>query len=344
MIKMVNFYVLKILAGGGAVFPVTEVYGDIEIRPASADDKTEGAAISESASDTSLKNEHQIAARIATIVRAISTEEATRLADEKFVPILDLLSAKFALSDFSVTQVGHVKNLDDGTIYPIKNNLFGPSLTFIVPRGTVNKSDFEHWIIRQTTDLAERYKRSLHWTRNAKWEKSMQMAVLYRWFSVEALFKESEKDNISSLLLLYLGFPGSTYSKDISRDLLLQLSENEIWVKWKRLLRDIVDKIRIFRNDSVHSGFRSVDYTSDELVLYNTIMTYAASRCQGAVRDALTQKIATASDFKSCASTIFENRGNVVNDIIGNIVFTLDNTVSRPLSTGRISDAPGRIV
>jgi hypothetical protein len=332
MIKIVNFYVVKILTGGGAVFPVTEVYGDIEIRPASADDKTEAAAISESASDTLLKNEHQIAARIATIVRATSTEEAIRLADEKFVPILDLLSAKFALSDFSLTQIGHVKNLDDGTICPIKNNFFGPSLTFIVPRGTVNKSDFEHWIIRQTTDLAERYKRSLHWARNAKWEKSTQMAILYRWFSVEALFKESEKDNISSLLLLYLGFPGSTYSKDISRDLLSQLSENESWIKWKKLSRDIVEKIRIFRNDSVHSGFRSVDYTSDELVLYNTIMTYAASGCQGAVRDALTQKIATVPEFKSCAGAIFENRGNVVNDIIGNIVFTLDNNVSASAS------------
>jgi hypothetical protein len=134
------------------------------------------------------------------------------------------------------------------------------------------------------------------------------------------------------LLLLYLGFPGSTYSKGISRDLLSQLSENESWIKWKKLLRDIVEKIRIFRNDSVHSGFRSVDYTSDELVLYNKIMTYAASRCQGAVRDALTQKITTVPEFKSCAGNIFENRGNVVTDIIGNIVFTLDNNVSASAS------------
>ncbi|WP_124478509.1 MULTISPECIES: hypothetical protein [Burkholderia] len=328
MVKIVNFYVLKILAGGGAVFPVTEVYGDVEIRPASTDDETEAAAISDSAFEKFPKDEQQIAARIATIVRATSIEEAIRLADEKFVPILDLLSAKFALSDFSLTQVGHVKNLDDGSICPIKSNFLGPSLTFIVPRGVVNKSDFEHWIIRQKTDLAERYKRSLHWARNAKWEKSTQMAILYRWFSVEALFKESENDNISSLLLLYLGFPGGTYSKDISRDLLSQLSKNESWVKWKKLLQGIVEKIRIFRNDSVHSGFRSVDYTADELVLYNTIMTYAASRCQGAVRDALMQRIDTVSDFKSYAGVVFENRGNVVGDIIGNIVFSLDNNVS----------------
>jgi hypothetical protein len=321
----VNFYIVKILNGGGAVLPSTTIYGEVEIRPASADDKRERDAILQSTATARIKVEHEIASRIATVVQAASLAEAMLLADERFVPILDLLSVDFPLSEFSLTQYGYVKNLDSGDITPIQSQGFGPSLTFVVPRGPIKKSEFNQWFLRQSSDLAERYKRSIHWTRSAKWEESIQMAILYRWFSIEALFKQDEGDDITSLLLLFLGFPGGTYSKHISRGLLSRLAQNSEWTKWKKLSKDIVDKIRVFRNDSVHAGFRSVDYTPHELRLYHQIMTFGASRCQGAVKMALQSKIETVLDFKYYAGIIFEGHGRVENDILHNIIFSLEN-------------------
>jgi hypothetical protein len=281
--------------------------------------------ISQSVATARKKVDFEIASRIATVIQAPTLDEAILLADQRFVPILDLVSVEFALSEFSLTKNGYAKNLDTGDITPLHPRDFEPSLTFVVPRGPIKKYEFNQWLLRQSSDLAERYKRSIHWTRSAKWEESIQMAILYRWFAVEALFKQEEGDDISSLLLLFLGFPGGSYSKHISRNLLSNLAQNPAWAKWKRMLQGIVDKIRIFRNDSVHAGFRSVDYTPHELRLYHQIMAYGAARCQGAVRGALQSKIETVSEFKDYAGLIFEGNGNLEDDIFGNIIFSFEN-------------------
>lgn len=322
-----NYYIVKILRGGGVVLPTTVIYGDVEIRPASSDGISELEAISQSVASARKKEDYEIASRIATVIQASTLEEALLLADQRFVPILDLISVEFALSEFSLTRYGYVKNLDTGDITALQSENFEPSLTFVVPRGPIKKYEFNQWILRQSSELAERYKRSIHWTRSAKWEESIQMAILYRWFAVEALFKQDERDDITSLLLLFLGFPGGHYSRHISRNILSNLSSNPAWASWKKRLQDIVDKIRIFRNDSVHGGFRSVDYTPRELRLYHQVMAYGAARCQGATRSALEANIVTVSEFKDYASLIFEGHGNVEADIFGNIIFSLESGV-----------------
>ncbi|WP_175663517.1 hypothetical protein [Burkholderia ambifaria] len=322
---MTNFYVTKVLDGGGIVRPDTGIYGDVELRSAKSDRKDEAEAITTSSSSSKTKIDFEIASRICTIVSAQTTDEAIQLADERFVPVLDLLSAEHALAHCSATSCGYLKNLDSGEIVPIQSNTFNPSLSFLVQQGFINKFNFNQWILKQNTDLASRYMRSLHWSRSAKWEKSVQASILYRWFAIEALFKRDVNDDITSLLLLFLGFPGGTHSRDISRDLLHRLANNEKHKQWKKRLQDIVDKMRIFRNNSVHSGFRSVDYPLADLRLYERVISLSSARCQSAVANALISNIDTIDEFKNQAGSIFERHVNVENDIVGNVIFSLEN-------------------
>ncbi|VBR62533.1 Uncharacterised protein [Burkholderia pseudomallei] len=333
---MTDFYVVKIADNGGAVLPDTAVYGNVEVRRASSDRRDEKAAISESVAAYRTKTDHEIASRVCAIVQAGTIDEAIQLADERFVPVMDLLSTEYALGQFGVLQCGYVKNLETGEITPIKDNTYGPSLAFVRAQGLAKKIKFEQWILTQKSELAQRYMRSIHWTRGAKWEKNIQSSVLYKWFSMEALFKENVDDDITGLLMLFLGFPGGSYSQPISRALLARLATNAAYEKWKRRIKTDLDRLRDFRNDSVHGGFRNVDYTRSELSLYHCIMTFAASRSQAAVRHALLNRLKTVSEFKDYAGIIFESRENLEVDIIDTIIFSLDNDHFGPVRRSHV--------
>jgi hypothetical protein len=162
-IKMTNYYVLKLLENGGVYRADTVVYGDVEIRPPRVDYKDELEAIKKSIEPSEINLD--FICRIGTIVNCDSIEEAELLADEKFVSILDLLSSDFYISRIGITQFGYTKNLSDGEITPIQSRQFTPRTCFIVKQSNFIKYDFNHWIVNQKTDLSDRYKRSIHWSR-----------------------------------------------------------------------------------------------------------------------------------------------------------------------------------
>ncbi|UXZ83495.1 HEPN domain-containing protein [Burkholderia multivorans] len=324
---MYNYYVCKLLKNPGIVIAETVVYANVEIRRAKKDDTEEMALLTESVEATNLKAEVEIelSCRIGTIVQAATEEEASNLADQRFVEILDLATVEYTMSHLSLAHCGYVKNLDSGECTTLKNRQYSAGTSFITSRGIMPQINTTQQILYRSGDLFERYKRSIHWYRNAQRENSIHINLLYRWFAVEVLFKETETDDVTGPFTLFLGFPGSTYSKYIDRDLLNRLSSNASYSKWKKQIKDIVDKIRKFRNDSVHSGFRSIDCTPDDLRLYSRIMTLGLGRCQGAVQYAVLSGLKSVTEFREYAGLIFENRSNVERDVIGNIIHILDH-------------------
>ncbi|MEQ6475243.1 hypothetical protein [Comamonas sp. wu1-DMT] len=155
-------------------------------------------------------------------------------------------------------------------------------------------------------------------------KKNAQLKTLFYCFAVEALIKETENDNIGGSVRWFLGFPNGKNRSDVSVTTLLKLREHPSYDFWNKELIDIFEKIRVFRNDSVHAGFRSTDFTKNELNLYSQIMLFGASRCQSAVRFALINGIKNVSEFKEYIPIIFEENCNIINDIHGNIIYSLD--------------------
>ncbi|NOH98873.1 hypothetical protein [Vibrio sp. 99-70-13A1] len=322
---MPAFLVVKVLESQSICLPSTLVYSNVELRSASADFEEESRFLENCAKSLHLDfSKYSHCARIATIVDELSIPKAVEIADDRFAEILDLKSIEAPISNFSLSKIGFVKDLLKGSLHEIKDNTHRPSMAFFTHQGDVQQVDMTHYVLAQNTELSNRYLRSLHWLRNSKHENNYQLKILFNWFAVEALLKESEMDNIGATIRWFLGFPNGKSSKLVSSSVITALEANPRYGIWKKKIKGIIEKIRIFRNDSTHHGFRTIDFTKKELELFNQVMLFGATRCQGAVQLALHNQVSTVPEFKDYMPYLFELNENLVNDVHGNIIFSLD--------------------
>ena len=322
---MTPYYVLKLLDNQGIHRSDTFILGDVEFRAPHSDFSEELTAIRESTRTNHLHLNVELNCRVGTIVQANSSEEASLLADEKFVKALDIISSAVPVSSIRLANCGYTKDLASGFVKPIADATFTPSLSFMVSKGKLRPIEFIQWVAVQDSELAVRYKRSLHWARNAKWERNLQLKILFGWFAVEALFKETPEDNVGSLIRWFLGYPNGPSAIHVSSSIIVKLKSNPLYDRWKNRIRDAVEDIRIFRNNSVHSGFRNIDFSMPEIKLYSQIMVLGCSRSQNAVLLALRSGIETVPEFKKYVGLLFEENQNLVNDVHGTILYLLQN-------------------
>lgn len=321
---MFNFLVVKVLESNSFTLPHTLVYGDVELRPASVDSDKELRALKESADDHRLQfDKYSYAARICTIVFAGTTLEALSIASDRFSIILDLNASKFHISNVDVSEIGFTKNLASGDLYPVKKWGFSPATSFVVSHGDIQRMDDINYILGLDCELSQRYLRALHWARHGRHENNSQLKILFNWFTLEALLKDGESDNISTNICFLMGFPNNKKRLEISKPFLSSITNHPRYDFWKKKLIEDVDQIRIFRNNSAHSGFRIVDFPKPVLALYSEIMIYGTSRSLGAVRFALLNNVKTLLEFKENIANIFENIARS-DDIHGNIIYSLD--------------------
>ena len=327
---MTSFLVVRILNDQSIYIPSTMNYGNVELRSYSTDTKFETDALEASASEGGLDfNKHKICARIATIVECETPTGAVDIADGRFLKVLDVKSTEFALSTIKTSRIGLIKNLISGEIIPIGRSGFEPTLSFVMGRGTVQCFDNTNLLLLLENELSDRYRRSLHWARNSKNETNIQLKILFSWFALEALLKADESDNcVESYVRLFLGFPNGQQLGLVSTALKPKLENHSRYIHWQKRLIEIVKEIRDFRNDSVQSGFRSMDFTKEKLELFSTVMTYAVTRCQAGVVRGLFSDVESLSDFKEYAVTLFEDNVNLINDVHNNIIYSLDHPMS----------------
>lgn len=322
---MPDYLVVRAMEKDSVVLPRTVVYGEVEFRSAKSDSAAEICAIKESCASFGLQpDDFMITARVATIVKSADAEEAIEASAGKISEIIDIKSSEYHISNYEAASAGFVKNLDNGEIAPILRNGFRPSLAFVRDPSSLQVFDIHHYILSLENELSQRYKRSLHWSRNARHERNAQLKILFLWFSLEALVKEGESDNIEGLVRWFLGFPNGRHLQALSKTLGSELRDHKLYDFWERELKLVVDKIREFRNDSVHSGFRNLDFTAKELALYSQVVTYATSRGQRTVVEGLRNGFASVSEFKDYIAPLFESVVSI-EDVHGNIIFSLEN-------------------
>lgn len=319
-----SLYIVKLFENQGVYRTNSQIIGDVEIRPPKSDISGELKILEKSIEANKEKIDPKLNLRIGTIINVESLSDAEMLADEKFVEVLDILSAQFFMSNIKLSNSGYIKNLESGEITILKKSRLDPSMTFIRSQGKLETYEFTQWLANSQSELAMRYKRSLHWSRNGRWEKNVQIRILFNWFAIEALFKENASDNVGPIIRWFLGYPNGQYYSHVNSDLIIELNKNPLYDKWKSKIIQFLEEIRKFRNDSVHDGFRNVDYSIDKLRIYNQIMLLGCSRCQGAVVDALIAGLNTVEEFKEYIWVIFDNKIKLSEDVHGTILFSLE--------------------
>lgn len=324
---MIAYNIVKVLANGGVIIPEAVIYGDVEIRPARKDLAQEKECIERSfkSMDRAPEEIISINARIACIVSADSDQNAIRLADAKFEEILDLISREkgFGLSRFTVSPCGYIKEMESGRMTHINDGTFRPYPAFERSLYSFQQINRTQYLLTREGELVERYKKSLHWSRNALQESNIQIKILFMWFALEALLKENETEMIAHYIRWFLGFPSGTGAQYVRQKIKL-LEAHPRYVEWGKKIIDSLEKIRIFRNASVHSGFRRYDFSEKELALYEKILTLGSARCQNAVFTAISNYLKTVQEFKEYVGLIFDDCTEV-NDIHGNVLFMLED-------------------
>lgn len=329
---MNDYYVVKLLSDRGIYRPDTLVIGDVELRSPKSDYPEELAVLQISIARNKVEINPAYSCRIGAVVKAATLDDAERQANEKFIGALDIISSDVPISKIDLSDCGYIKDLRTGELkWTAKHELL-PSMAFICSREKFKAIEDSQWIASQKCDMALRYRRSLHWSRNAKWEENVQLRILFRWFAVEALFKQTENDNVGTYIRWFLGYPNGPSAKNVSPDFVRRLEKNLLYGKWKRWIVDAVENIRELRNQSVHSGFRNVDYPAKTMLQYDQLMTFGCSRCQGAVHEGLIHGLRSLAEFREYISLVFEGNNNRINDVHGTILFSLETDIFKNLN------------
>lgn len=327
---MTSYLVVRILDDKSFTLPSTLNFGSVELRSYLADIHSEVGAFEKSASENGLDYEkHKVCARIATVVDCENHSEALHTADSRFLELLDFKSMEYSTSAIKTSRIGLIKDLSSGEITPITRTGFQPSLSFVMHSGNTQFVDATVYLLSLKNELCDRYRRSLHWARNSKNETNPQLKIIFLWFALEALLKADENDNcVESYVRLFLGFPNGQQQWIITPKTKVQLESHPRYQFWKKQLIEIVKEVRDFRNHSVHSGFRSMDFTKEKLELFSTIMVCAVGRCQAGVMQGLLNNLESLAEFKEYAVVLFENNQNLINDVHNNIIYFLDHPMT----------------
>ena len=324
---MTNFVVIKILNNQGAVVTQSKFYGPIELRPALKDFPRESTAIEESSKRNNERLDIKINSRLACLVQAEDINSALEVSNKLFQDATDCIAYDFSIAQIKLSRSGCIKNLDSDEVEPIIdfseiNTTIFANESFPFPRFTDGQI-----IHSYKSELGERYRRAIHWHHNALIESQSHIKILFFWFSFEALFKQDENDKMNPFILSALGYPSGKSSQLIPASKLATLSAHASYFYWKRTLSSQIEKIRTFRNDSVHKGFRQSDFSSKDLNLYKTLMSLAATRSQNQVNVALKNGISSVSEFKEYSGLLISENKNYINDIHNTVFLMLNDAM-----------------
>ena len=108
------YLIVKVLESQSVYLPSTLIYRDVELRSSKADLPEETELFKLSAKSSNLDySKYSHCARIATIVDESNLEKAICVAESRFSEILDLKSIELPISNFTVSNIGIVKDLPD---------------------------------------------------------------------------------------------------------------------------------------------------------------------------------------------------------------------------------------
>ena len=314
-----RFFVTRLLSSIGSYMVMNYSLIRVELRPESMDLLDEKTALEDSVrsfgEDISVLNRQM---RISSIVEADDERQAHLLAEDQFVEAIDALSLSDVIfGRYELAKAGYVRDLSTFRIisrtYANITIYQPPGMSFRNLPGPIRPIGIEQYILITDGDLGKRLLRSLHWFRQANEEPNLQLRVLFRWFAVESICKLTTNDDVITRVLWALGFPRGKTLQELDRSILKKLTTIPTYRNWREQVANVLERIRRFRNDTVHSGFRSIDMmrTMDksERKIFAIISWHACHYVQDFARRGLKKDLRIAGDvFLQVAKLTADNQ------------------------------------
>ncbi|WP_374000302.1 hypothetical protein [Bdellovibrio bacteriovorus] len=325
-----NYIVTRVMSETGTFRGVALGLGNVEIRPPSSDSKEERSCLEASKQHYSLEvNLDGTAMRISALVQAESEEEADHYAIEIFEETQDILdNSSFGMSKFSLMDCGCITDIDGGITkprFPVGTNAPKIFPTFErVEDLFPSVGGAQYFINLSDSELKMGLLRSFYWSRKARWEPEGQMRLLYRWFAMEAIWLSGKDEDITPRIMWSLGFPNGPQAVMVSRNLITELSAHPTYSSWKGKIELWLREIKVFRNKTVHNGFRPQDLSKKNLEDFNRLTMLACPRVQGFAYRGLEMGCVNPGDLLSKSAEIFNSKIKK-EEVHGTILYTLQN-------------------
>lgn len=325
---MTAFNIVRITTDSFTFVPRTRSFNLVDLRRPETDSSNEIEALNQSLKLFSSNKNLNLCQRLSTIVEAIDFENALTLSRPIFEEALNHIFLGWqGFGEFNLLEVGYIRNLDNGEIRPLKPKKSGHFPAFQIIPEEYPPARIDQWLSYNmvNSDLAKSLTRSLHWRRMGTFEDKESLKFLFKWISMESLTKLNVDDDIVPKIMISFGFPTSRYSNEIDRTKLRELASHKDYKNWQKYLIELFKEMRDHRNDLVHSGFREIEINSNKLERYDQILKMATPRLQNFVELGFQHGITNLSEVWDCAGLIFSMMDNVVNDVHGTIIYTLNN-------------------
>lgn len=330
---MSDFLVVRLTGKGGLFSLTSECLGCVETRPPKTDAPDERKCLEESLWNNNEEINLDSVTRLATIVQNVKTpEDAHDIAASFFEEVMDLrLGESFGFGEVNILESGFSRNLQTGTLIPRKKkkdimSLLKQTTCFEVQHERFPPISITQYVLgAQNIELCARYVRAAHWARHAAKEYNLQLSLLFNWFSMEALLKTSEDDNIIPKAMLALGFPQGQKLRSLDPMFIAKLENHAEYRFWKKLVGDWMEEIRKFRNDTVHSGHRVWDKTNQELLKYSFLTKAAQVCCKQLIEMGMSKGFYTAEDLWNNAELLLPQMPNIIDYVHGTLIYNLKN-------------------
>ena len=329
---MSAYAITRLLDHRASFRPATYVLGEVELRPDKQDTPFERAALEESLKSTGETVDLKIAMRITTVCEGANPQAADRLAEERFVAALDILDfcAASGLSEWGILDAGCIRDIATGNVGPRPRVLpFGPFTSFVIqPERFPVRDSAQALFGAPPSDLKTRLQRSIHWSREARWESSRQLQVLFRWFAMESIWKDGDQD-IVPFLMWALGYPNGMGAQQVDRARIAELQAHPLYKPWKDQIDGRLTRMKLFRHDTAHAGFRAQDIAAAELEQFEALSSMVCPRVQRCAFDAVVfHGKTTRAELLAYLPQHFNSAQNLVADVTGTVLYLLANPVS----------------
>lgn len=334
------YLVINICSDKSIYKPNGYYFSGVELRTGIKDSQAELQSIEESMGLFNETVNLDIAPRLATICNAKDSEFAYIFAIEKFEQTLDILNISMNhISKYSLENFGCIRNMETNMVEPItpkmQSKLFqipiNPVPGYITrdyPYSCLDKAEILLNQFSNSNELYQRLERAAYWLRKARNEKNIQLRILFRWFSMEAAWKIDDSDNIIPKIMISLGFPigqNSRILQNLDPKIYTDLTSHSDYKIWKKRVETRLDKIRILRNDSVHSGFRPWDIPRNQLLKLDHLSVLGSSRLINLMVKALMDDYTNLQDANDDLLIIWATKEYIIEDNHGTIIFSLNN-------------------
>ena len=286
--------------------------GQLEYHPARFNTKDENSAFNVSIREF---NERELNCNNRMRLSGIVDEDDESMVHSRIVHLLDeALDAidlfKAPLSNYSLMEAGICRNLSTGKVQPRVPEKSLPYRGFRFVRDSIQVFEPERLILdlqSKNNKLCQRLLRSSHWSRKSSHESSYQLRLLFLWFSIESLLRAKRDDNIIHFLLLSLAFLHGETCNMFVRELRSVNLQIPLYRNYRKKINKQLDRIRTYRNQSIHNGFREWDIEPNTLLRDLNLVFHLSKRVQHYAIEALQSGITDIYEFREYLPIIVDN-------------------------------------